>query len=167
MEKIKPSRKITSNIMWAVLIIFLFSFRMHPVSGSSMDPTFKDGQTIFSLNTIFPRYKISNNDIVVAKSPMGLKLVIKRVAGVPGDTLEFYKTGELYVNGEKYEYGHGNILNIGQPAGTEELEDRYSITLEKKEYYLIGDNFGHSADSRSCGVITRGAILEKVLFPKR
>ena len=91
---------------WGPSILFLIAlglvrlFLIQPVSvdGHSMDPTLADGERLIVLRTA----KIDRFDIVVAKEKEGNKTkeIVKRVIGLPGDTIT-YKDDVLYVNGKK------------------------------------------------------------------
>lgn len=91
---------------WGPFILFLIAlglvrlFLIQPVSvdGHSMDPTLADGERLIVLRTA----KIDRFDIVVAKEKEGNKTkeIVKRVIGLPGDTIT-YKDDVLYVNGKK------------------------------------------------------------------
>ena len=91
---------------WGPFILFFIAlglvrlFLIQPVSvdGHSMDPTLADGERLIVLRTA----KIDRFDIVVAKEKEGNKTkeIVKRVIGLPGDTIT-YKDDVLYVNGKK------------------------------------------------------------------
>lgn len=125
------------------------------VYGKSMYPTCQQGDVYMSQKVgIEPeRY-----DIVIAKS--GYQMVIKRVIGLPGDTLIVSK-GKVYINDclidSKYDF-------MTEDAGL--LEDYYS--LGEKCYFLMGDNRSNSIDSRTYGSVSREDIKGVVtckIFP--
>ncbi len=159
MEKV--IRKIgLPNILLVVLFLLLFMFGRHPIVGSSMYPTYTDGQHAFSVKSFCTLHQ---GDVVVAFSPTK-KLFIKRVAAVPGDTIVIEQTGNVLVNGEQYPYGHGDANHTPNFDGMESLEDgTHSVSLGKGEYFLMGDNFENSSDSRMYGVFKRWRLIEKVM----
>lgn len=84
------------------------------------------------------------------------KAIIKRIVACPGDTVSFVN-GELYVNGDKetrfaYKY---NTVGVG---------DNYQHTMEKGEYFILGDNRGDSIDSEDYGPIQQSMIYGKVVL---
>ena len=139
----------------AVLMVLFFLLRFvvgtSRVSGTSMDPTLVDGQTVF-----FTRIHVSYKpgDIVCISMPNGDNYV-KRVVAVPGDVVEL-KEGVLYVNDAPYEvYGHGQTL-------PQEASVEYPYTVEAEKYFVLGDNREASVDSRSFGAVYRSQILGKI-----
>ena len=113
--------------------------------------------------------KIKRFDIIVTKyttSDSDLeKDKIKRVIGLPGETIKFTVTGvkhehngDLYVNGEY----------VAQPVDTSYIvEGDYSyypqITLKEDEYFVLGDNRGNSSDSATHGPIKKAYITGKAV----
>lgn len=139
---------LSFSIFFGLLIIFKFFFPISVVEGSSMYPTYKDGQIIFSTNRLF--YPEIQNGYVVVFSNDGTKHenYIKRIVGTPGDTLQILQ-GDLYRNGklaENFEY----IVNVGM------LAEPY--TLKDGEYFAMGDNRNRSYDSRAIGPIDKQDI---------
>jgi|GEM_PF-1343733 len=148
----------TCSVIWVTLMLIS---NLHPVIGSSMYPTFKNGQYVFTMRSkILP---ISRGEVVVADIPLFDELVIKRVAAVPGDTIRFTTDGKVYVNGKEYTYGHGSGYDNLKWDGFEKPADgSMQITLSDGEYFLLGDNRENSADSRYFGPVTRDNIEEGV-----
>jgi signal peptidase I len=83
---------------------------------------------------------------------------VKRVAAVPGDTVEI-RDGSVYVNGKLY--GEEGMIDMNAEGLVREM-----ITLEKDEYFVLGDNSGESEDSRyqDIGSIEKKMIIGKVWF---
>ena len=109
--------------------------------------------------------KIKRFDIVVTKySKSDTKNKIKRILGLPGETIEFKVTGygneengDLYINGEL----------IKQPIDIEFIRKaNYPTTkweLDSDEYFVCGDNRAHSSDSRIEGPVRKSYITGKVI----
>lgn len=137
-------------ILLAIIIWLTFSinFSVLSVTGESMEPTFKNGQLLFSHKTFmtFNRF-----DIIVYLDDTQ-RPVIKRVIGLPGETIE-YKDNLLYIN--------GNLINENYSIG--ETEDFY-VQLGIDNYYCLGDNREHSRDSRAIGQIPKENIIAKVIL---
>ena len=69
---------------------------------------------------------------------------VKRVVGLPGEKVQI-KNGRIYVNGKKTKaYSSQKILSAG--LASEE------ITLKSEQYFVVGDNYNNSEDSRSASV---------------
>ena len=178
---------------WGPFILFFIAlglvrlFLIQPVSvdGHSMDPTLADGERLIVLRTA----KIDRFDIVVAKEKEGNKTkeIVKRVIGLPGDTIT-YKDDVLYVNGKKTDELY---LDKYQKAfEDDELQDIYSyntlfqqlaessdafttakdgsteftVKVPKNQYFLLGDDRIVSKDSREVGSFKKSAIVGEVKF---
>ena len=158
--------KIVKNILSYVLVIGIallikfFIFSPIRVNGTSMEPNLKDGD-IMILNEIGYRINgVKRFDIVVVNSD-GEK-IIKRVIGLPGETLE-YRNGTLYINNEEVieNFPHGETNDFS-------LSELNIDKIPKDYYFVMGDNRGNSKDSRVIGVIHKSKILGKtnlIIFP--
>ncbi len=142
-----------------ILIIILFkSFIITPVKvvGNSMIPTLDDGN-IMLLDIISFKLKGADRfDIVVINQ--GKELIIKRVIGLPGDSIE-YKDSQLYVNGKEVEDPFVTSYGFTQDL---------SVKVPKDHYYVLGDNRHNSNDSRTYGPFHKSQIIGKtdlVLYP--
>lgn len=139
-----------------VLLFFIglySSFSSFKVSGTSMEPTLKDGANILvsKISYIFSEPK--RGDVVLLKHE-GKKWV-KRIIAVPGQLMEI-KDGAVSLNGEKLTepYVKNNYTFASQ-----------SILLGDSEYYLMGDNRepNQSIDSRIWGPVAEEEIIGKII----
>ena len=143
-------------ILVIVLVVLIKLFVVSPirVNGDSMYDTLKDGD-IMILNIIDYKFNdINRFDIVVVYEED--ELLIKRVIGLPGETIE-YKDNTLYINGKK----------VKEEFGTYETND-FSYTIPKGEYFILGDNRTNSMDSRVFGSVKKKQIKGKTsltIFP--
>ena len=145
-------------------IIRYFFFAPILVDGLSMMPTLKD-QDRMVVNKI--AYKIGDPerfDIVVFHATEE-KDYIKRVIGLPGDTIE-YKDDTLYINGKAYkepyldEYKEQVIDGpLTEPFTLEEITGEATVT--EGEVFVMGDNRRYSKDSRHIGTVKTSEILGK------
>ncbi len=120
------------------------------ISGESMSPTLKNGQ--FALVNRLDK-KIERNDIISLNNTTSNFPLVKRVIGIPGDTVQVIDGG-VYVNGEKRKENYEKILNAGK------LSEK--ITLKEKEYIVLGDNRNKSKDSTEFGVVKFEHIIGTV-----
>lgn len=139
-----------------VLAIRFFVIEPHSVSGSSMLETFQDNDYLFveKVSYIFSNPK--RGDVVVFNPPLEDRTsdrFIKRIIGVPGDTVRVSE-GITYVN------------NIPQAENfvTHKSSQEANVTLGKDQYFVMGDNRSGSYDSRSWGPITKSEIKGQVLL---
>jgi len=149
----------------AVLLAFViryFLFAPIVVDGESMMPTLND-QDRMIVNKL--NYKISDPkrfDIIVFHAPEG-KDYIKRIIGLPGDTLE-YKDDVLYINGKAYaepyldEYKKQVV--DGPLTESFTLEEKTGKkTVPEGELFVMGDNRRDSKDSRHIGTVSFDKVL--------
>lgn len=129
----------------------------HKVSGDSMLPTLQNNETIHVDHNGFKNRAPDYNELAIAfKSVETKELMVKRVVGKPGDIIQI-KNGTLYRNDVAVKE---NILPgiFGDVTGYGER-----LELKDNEYYLLGDNTGESADSRSLGAIDFENFVGKVI----
>lgn len=140
----------------AIFLILEFSIFPASVIGSSMKPTLEDGSFGIGFK-ITAKIKINRFDTVVVDKKDSDKLIVKRVIGLPNDTIE-YIDNVLYINDEKYDEPYLNNVTT---------ED-FKITLQDDEYFIMGDNREVSLDSRKSGPYKREDIISThflVLYP--
>lgn len=153
------------------ILLRLFVLSMARIKGSSMLPTLRNGNWAFVWRLPYLFGRPRRGDVVICHFP-GRRLkrlpflpqsFVKRVMGLPGETLEFVE-GILYVDGQPLEEP------FLSPAHTRYLRSRPPITLGPDEYYVLGDNRDASNDSRRVGPLKRRAIVGRVvccLWPPR
>ena len=131
------------------------------VNGNSMNPTLSDKDSLW-LNKLIYRFQSPKRfDIVVIDTDLNSgELIIKRVIGLPGETVQIKKQ-TVYINGKRLRsdvYGKEPIEDAGEACKP--------ITLGENEYFVLGDNRNDSDDSRfpEVGVIKRKRILGKTSF---
>ncbi|MFA6397690.1 MAG: signal peptidase I [Candidatus Paceibacterota bacterium] len=146
-----------------VIVIPIRVFIAQPfiVSGGSMIPTFNDGQYLIVDEISYRFHDIARGDVIVFKFPKDTKkYFIKRVVGLPGDTIEINEGKITIKNAEDPEgilLDEPYIKNISK-------ESPENVTLKEKEYYVMGDNRSGSYDSRSWGPVPKKLITGQVFF---
>ena len=155
------------------LSIFLYVFILIPneVDGPSMEPNFVTGDLLFTskLHSLFNGTEVGNTlnlnytrgDVVVFQKP-GLSDFVKRIIGLPGDSIKL-ENGIYYINDNKLEEYY-NLNNDQKKDGTFLEDGERGYTLKEDEYFLSGDNRNVSYDSRSIGPIKEGWLKGKVIF---
>ena len=157
------------------------------ISGASMLPTLLDGDKVWVNKlaydvkvplTEFSLAKLSDpkrGDIIIIDSKVANKRLVKRIVGLPGDTI-YMQNNALVINGESADYDilerneRGTIIEerlpdkIHQVRLSSGLMNRngrsYGPTLVPEgEYFVLGDNRDNSADSRVYSFVPRGEII--------
>ncbi|MGG4490945.1 signal peptidase I [Metabacillus idriensis] len=147
------------SIVFAVVIALIcreFLFAPVLVEGKSMQPTFQDqNRLIISKTSGIQRF-----DMVVFHSPERGKDYIKRVIGLPGDTVEM-RQDTLYINGKKYGEPYLAASKKNLPYNEQLTEDFLAIVPEDA-YYVMGDNRRQSRDSREIGPVSEKKMIGEV-----
>jgi signal peptidase I len=151
-------RDLSLSVLIAIVVI-LFLYQPVKVEGTSMMPSLQNDERIF-INKFVYRFGISDigrGDTVVFLYPGDpTKSYIKRVIGVPGDTVEI-QDGTVIVNGQP----------LSEPYVAEDYRDRIPMaqqTVEADKYFVLGDHRSSSNDSRSWGLVPRQYIYGKAVF---
>ena len=148
---------ICGAVLIALLLRF-FVFEMVRVDGPSMQPTLYKDQTVFVEKLSIARDSVKRFDVVIARYPNREGAFVKRVVGLPGDTIEVRDDGHLYINSEQ----------IDEPYILEEFIDRQfgPYTVPEDCYFVMGDNRNDSLDSRSpdVGAIPKKEVVGHALF---
>ena len=167
----KPSiLSIIWSWIWSFIVAFIivggvyfFLGRPFTVSGASMYPTLHNGDRMV-LSKVGDIHRF---DVVILKAPDENVEYIKRVIGMPGDTIEM-KSGVLYINGKKVDQPFINTEALAKQTVFMDDFTLESLTGESKvpegKYFVLGDNRGVSKDSRMIGFIDRSAIEGKAVF---
>jgi signal peptidase I len=129
------------------------------VSGASMVPTLHDSDRYLLNRLVYDFRAPHRGEIVVVKDPTDGAYCVKRVVGLPGETL-YFKDGRLFVNGEELNEPY---LRPGTMTFTPERVQQELVVCGKGRYYVLGDNRNNSFDSRFYGPISRQNILGVVV----
>ncbi|MCR4612308.1 MAG: signal peptidase I [Lachnospiraceae bacterium] len=159
------SKAINAGIIALIILVaFLLVFSLFTSvknSGVSMQPTIEDNTSVLLNRVRYLVFKPNHNHIIAFKSLSDEQdtVYVKRVVGVPGDTL-IIKNNRLYVNGEKYD----DVADTAAISYKGILDTE--LTLGDDEYFVLGDNRNNSEDSRytSIGLISKKQIIGKVWF---
>ena len=153
----------------AAMVILVFVARKEEVRGTSMYPTLVEGESV--IINMAENYvgEIKRFDVVVAREYRSDDLWVKRVIGLPGETIS-YREDVLYVDGKAMEEPFLDKKYVEQVKKSANklyfTQDYISKKLGKNEYLLVGDNRNESLDSRNdaVGPFQREQIIARGVF---
>ncbi len=143
-------------IAFLIVIPFrVFVAQPYVVSGSSMDPTFKDGDYLI-VDQLSKRFEEpERGSVIIIRYPKDpSKFFIKRLIGFPGETV-IIRSGQVSIYDEK----SGETSVLEEPYIVYEKSENLSKKLEADEYFVMGDNRAGSSDSRVWGAVPKKYII--------
>lgn len=150
---IELSKNIIIAFLFAIIIL-IFVLEIIRIEGSSMEPTFHDGDRVILEKLSYSIVKPTYDDIIVFKYPADpRKKFIKRVLAVEGDRIKIHNN-KIFING-----------NVKDEAYIYEkrINDFNEVVIPKDTVFVLGDNRNNSKDSRSKDV---GFISLKLVVGK-
>jgi signal peptidase I len=152
--------ELVHDLSVAVLFCFFlitFVAQAFRVQGTSMLPVLEDSERIIVNKFIYRFHPIHRGDVVVFWYPKDPSVsFIKRVVGIPGDSVEL-RRGALYVNDRRVEETYV------RPFFNDD-ESHAQVMVAKGYYYVLGDHRNSSNDSRSWGEVPEKYIYGKAVF---
>jgi signal peptidase I len=142
-----------------LLIMALFAlfmnlfFPRYAVKGASMEPTLHETERLFVSNVDIMTRAPERGEVVILTSPHDGQAIVKRVIGLPGETVTV-RGGVVYIDGVPL---HEDYINEAP---------RYEGVWEvrQNQYFVLGDNRNHSLDSHSYGAVDASIIHGVVKF---
>jgi len=165
MEQIKPQEKTKAQLFWElvrfalialVIVIPIRIFIAEPfiVSGSSMVPTFENGDYLIVDKISYELGTPKRDDVVVLRYPNNTtKFFIKRIIGLPNETVDIKGNDVTITNGE-----HKEGFKLDQPFVKNPANNDTHFELKNDEYFVMGDNRSASSDSRYWGAVKRNLL---------
>jgi signal peptidase I len=148
-------REVVETLLFTLLIYLLirtFLFENYRVVGSSMTPTLENGEFLVVNKLDYRLHQPQRGDIIVFTDPVSPdRKLIKRVIGLPGETIEI-TNGEVLINQQLLDEPY-----LEDPGNS----SRPATILPDGEYFVLGDNRNNSSDSRSWGTLPRDRIVGK------
>lgn len=164
--------KIYEKVLkWAVDIVLVITIavfvglyvgKISIMSGNSMNSVISNDDKLLVDMVSYNFKKPSRFDIIEFSTDNGEHTYIKRVIGLPGETVEIKSDGLIYIDGqvlkENENYTYEKIVNSGIA--------KKPVTLSDNEYFVLGDNRNNSEDSRfdEIGNVKKKDIIGKVWF---
>lgn len=148
----KVMKEIINTLLYLLFVLCMtwllitFVGQRTEVDGASMEPTLYNGDNLI-VDKITYRFKDPQRfDIIVF--PFRHKentYYIKRIIGLPGETVQIDEDGSIYINGELLEEHYGKQIILADHRGIA----REPVVLGQDEYFVMGDNRNNSTDSRT------------------
>ena len=163
----KDSQPSVADIIKFALIVIaiVVPFRLwiaqpYIVEGSSMIPTFKDGDYLIVDQISLRAEEPSRGEVIIMKYPRDpKKFFIKRIIGLPGETLSIEK-GEVFVK--------SSPENLAQKVEENYViykkDENFTVVLKENEYFVLGDNRSGSSDSRVWGPLPKANIVGRPIL---
>ncbi|MEZ5490077.1 MAG: signal peptidase I [Gammaproteobacteria bacterium] len=157
------------------------------ISGASMQPTLLDGDKVWvnkvAYDVKIPFTEISlgsfadpeRGDIIIIDSQKAGKRLVKRIVGLPGDTV-YMRDNALVINGEAADYKivtedddsmiiteqlpeHSHQAQLSTSYFSRTMRNYGPVTVPEDSYFVLGDNRDNSADSRAYSFVPRDEII--------
>lgn len=147
----------------AVVVVIpfrLFVAQPFVVDGASMDPTFADGEYLIVDELTYHFESPERGSVLIFKYPKDpSKYFIKRVIGLPGETIRLNNGTVTIINAENPEG-----FELSEPYVAYSRPDNATYVLGPGEYFVMGDNRAGSADSRLWGPLPEDKIIGRPIL---
>ncbi len=163
MRRVQKTQKKESAWGWIIsiaiavaiaVLVRTFVFEPIQVDGESMSPTLHSHQSLGVEKVTRYCGLPERGEIVIVHYPKSDDAFVKRVIGLPGDTIEI-KDSTVYLNGEPLDEDY---------VSAEPYNDMPAVTVPEDSVFVMGDNRYNSQDSRYVGSISKDAIIGRALF---
>jgi signal peptidase I len=145
------------------LLIKTFAVQAFRIPSESMVPTLEVGDRVLVNKLSYDAHDLHRGDVIVFERPPGLpsgpndpKDLIKRVIGLPGDTV-MTKDGSVYIDGQRLEEPY-----VPSTSPSYNLDD--PVTIPEGQVWVMGDNRTNSEDSRAFGPIDTDTIIGRAFM---
>ncbi len=151
--------KIVILALAIVIPIRYFLFQPFVIQGSSMEPNFYEADYLIVDELSYRFREPQRGEVIVFKYPLDVsKRFIKRVIGLPGETVEI-KDGQVIITGAD---GVAEVLNETYIPAVLKAPDMAPDVLLQGEYFVLGDNRPYSSDSQDWGELPQKNIIGRV-----
>ena len=148
---------VIPTIIAVVIVLFLnrFLFILVTVPTGSMETTIMPGDRLYA-NKLFSINDAKRGDILVFQSDELDAKLVKRLIGLPGETVEINENGQVFINGEE----------IDEPYVNQARGIAQTFNVPEGKYFFLGDNRPISVDARywSNPYISEDKIIGKAAF---
>jgi signal peptidase I len=136
----------------------IVGYGIHRVPSAAMAPAIGAGQVVFSDVGYYRGHVPRRGAVVVLRVPGNGMRVVKRVIGLPGETIAI-NNGSVEINGRTLSEPYVATENVRTPYS----RDMQPFRVPGNAYFMLGDNRDGSEDSRTWGAVSRGDLQARVL----
>jgi signal peptidase I len=146
---------ITVGLALVIFLLLQTTIQSSIVLGSSMEPNLQEGQRLIINKAVYHFRTPERGDIIILHPPIDpQKEYVKRVIGLPGDTVQVH-SGKVLVNGTAL------VEPYIKSAPTYEMP---AVVVPPNSYFVLGDNRNNSNDSHEGWVVSGGGIVGEGWF---
>ncbi len=146
-----------------VLPIRYFIVQPFVVRGASMEPNFEDREYLIIDEASYYLREPRRGEVVVFRYPKDPRqYFIKRIVGLPGETVEI-RQGRIFVANSEFPSGFA-IVEEYLDSSDRFTAPEGTTVLGEREYFVLGDNRDASSDSRAWGALERGHIVGRAFL---
>ncbi|PIZ56605.1 signal peptidase I [bacterium (Candidatus Torokbacteria) CG_4_10_14_0_2_um_filter_35_8] len=147
-------------ISFAIIIpIRYFVLQPFMVQGSSMEPSFHNGEYLLVNEIEYRFYEPARGDVIILRYPRDpSQYYIKRIIGLPNEKIQLVNE-QIIIYNEEFPAG----IELDEPYLPDNIDTpgKIDVTLGKDEYFVMGDNRSFSSDSRDWGNVKKDLIIGK------
>lgn len=153
--------RFAATVIVVVVGVRMFIAQPFVVSGTSMVPTFENKDYLIIDEISYRFQEPERGDVIVFHPPVdSATYYVKRIIGVPGDTVSITHSVVSITNAE-----HPDGMTLTEPYITQDAEhSNYSVTVPEGQYFTMGDNRPASFDSRKWGLLPKEKIIGRVFL---
>ncbi|HEY1354105.1 MAG TPA: signal peptidase I [Ktedonobacteraceae bacterium] len=163
LKKHRMVREVAETVILALLMFLAMRFAMQnfTIDGTSMEQSLHNGELILVDKWTYLFHPPARGDVVVFKAPPDpMQDYIKRVIGLPGDTITIKGTS-VVVDGVQLNEPYVATQNQGIPPGARLISN---LRVPSGDYFVLGDNRAVSSDSRIWGFLPARNIIGRAAF---
>lgn len=132
------------------------------VKGASMEPMYEDGDYLLVDELSYRFREPERGEVIVFKYPQDpSQFFIKRIIGLPGETVEIKNNKVIIYNAQN---SSGQVLLEGYLSSDQQTLGNMIMKLDDNDYFVLGDNRLHSSDSRRWGAINKTSIKGRAML---
>ena len=151
-----PKVTLIRAVLLVAIALGTYYFALTPIKvyGVSMEPTFRQGKVLLLNRLAYRSQKPQRADVVVIRMAGGSVVIIKRVVGLPGESISIIR-GQVHIDGEPLDEPYVSERSEGWNYGPKKVSDG--------SYFVIGDNRTTHIDKQEFGFASPRDLMGKVI----